>query len=267
MEATDGCGCEQAVTDIGLGLAGAELPEEEGDEGWWSAGVLAAVMGFLGFSCYVSHRKGRHYKCALLELSCIWLPQRPAHAALHMSKGFYATLNECLCRPLNGPLSGSAKAGDCAALASGRQPCLRAASGGLRTCCSRSCATVPLRLLSVPAVQAVPEAAGQDQAGAGGGAGGAPVHDGLLPHLPGGLQPRQPSRAARAPRCQSWGRSFSARCRTQIGFYNAPASTTLLINCQTRESQQLSRVMAYVISLALHCRQQQCRPQPVEGGL
>lgn len=53
------------MTDIGLGLAGAELPDEGGDEEWWdpwTAGVLAAIAGLLGFSCYASHRKGRQYK-------------------------------------------------------------------------------------------------------------------------------------------------------------------------------------------------------------
>lgn len=57
------------MTDIGLGLAGAELPEEGGDdEHWWTVGVLAAIAGLVGFSCYSSYRKGRHYKCAWLEL-------------------------------------------------------------------------------------------------------------------------------------------------------------------------------------------------------
>ena len=57
----------QAVTDVGLGLAGAEPPAGEGDEGGgffdpWTVGVLAAIAGALGFSCYASHRKDRHYR-------------------------------------------------------------------------------------------------------------------------------------------------------------------------------------------------------------
>jgi len=57
----------QAVTDVGLGLAGAEPPAGEGDEGGgffdpWTVGVLAAIAGALGFSCYASHRRDRHYR-------------------------------------------------------------------------------------------------------------------------------------------------------------------------------------------------------------
>ena len=56
------------MTDIGLGLAGAELPEQGGDEGWWDpmiAVLLAAFAGFVGISCYSSHQKGNRYKCAI----------------------------------------------------------------------------------------------------------------------------------------------------------------------------------------------------------
>ena len=66
----------QAVTDIGLGLAGAEPPAGEGDEGGgffdpWTVGVLAAFAGALGLSCYASHRKDRHYRRAGPRLSCL----------------------------------------------------------------------------------------------------------------------------------------------------------------------------------------------------
>ena len=65
----------QAVTDIGLGLAGAEPPPGEGgdDGGWWdpwTVGVLAAIAGAVGCSCYASHRKDRHYRCATIR--AIW---------------------------------------------------------------------------------------------------------------------------------------------------------------------------------------------------
>jgi hypothetical protein len=72
----------QAVTDIGLGLAGAEPPAGEGDDdgGWWdpwTLGVLGAIAGAVGFSCYSSHRKDRHYRSAAIliheHMSCaLW---------------------------------------------------------------------------------------------------------------------------------------------------------------------------------------------------
>lgn len=216
----------QAVTDIGLGLAGAEPPAGEGDEGGgffdpWTVGVLAAIAGALGWSCYASHRRDRHYRrAARLRIPCldIWAYGSVAAGASAQVAGccFLRCCHRSHALPQACQISLSIRhhnvCSNVCVLSGCAKCCVLFIPSGLARQ-SVSCATTTPGNVS----QAVPDPAEQDQARTGGGACRPPVHELLLPHLSGGLLAGQRARAGAAGtrETQQPQRSGQHQCRSQ----------------------------------------------------